>query len=261
MYFEIEQPPENKEVSPEVEQPPENKEVSPEKQLGACEEMWEYDRSFDQDEQKIEQPPENKEVSPEITFSDEANVPMLAVETIFPHEVEQPSLIPEEERRRCQILESRLHEQRRKNKVIPTKKYKKQSKAKITEAYRKKYNKRNVASLRKRLVKWKARTGCNTVSITLLEGNIIYSGPPELEKFGRIKKVRKAFLGLLPKPKPESYHYDIKKGWEEANINAKRKMVVDIITHQLHHHFVTLKCTTTSQCLHFRYLEHFKSYY
>ena len=291
MYFEIEQPPENKEVSPEVEQPPENKEVSPEKQLGACEEMWEYDRSFDQDEQKIEQPPENKEVSPEITFSDEANVPMLAVETIFPHEVEQPSLIPEtifpheveqpsliqetifpheveqpslipeEERRRCQILESRLDEQRRKNKVIPTKKYKKQSKAKITEAYLKKYNKRNVASLRKRLVKWKARTGCNTVSITLLEGNIIYSGPPELEKFGRIKKVRKAFLGLLPKPKPESYHYDIKKGWEEASINAKRKMVVDIITHQLHHHFVTLKCTTTSQCLHFRYLEHFKSYY
>ena len=71
MYFEIEQPPENKEVSPEVEQPPENKEVSPEKQLGACKEMWEYDRSFDQDEQKIEQPPENKEVSPEITFSDE----------------------------------------------------------------------------------------------------------------------------------------------------------------------------------------------
>ena len=93
---------------------------------------------------RLNKPPENKEVSPEITFSDEANVPMLAVETIFPHEVgqpslipetifpheveqpsliqetifphevEQPSLIPEEERRRCQILESRLDEQRRK---------------------------------------------------------------------------------------------------------------------------------------------------
>jgi hypothetical protein len=29
----------------------------------------------------------------------------------------------------------------------------------------------------------------------------------------------------------ESYRYDIKKGWEEASINKKRKMVVDIITH------------------------------
>ena len=252
MYFEIEQPPENKEVSPEVEQPPENKEVSPEKQLGAS--MLAVETIFPHE---VGQP----SLIPETIFPHEVEQPSLIQETIFPHEVEQPSLIPEEERRRCQILESRLDEQRRKNKVIPTKKYKKQSKAKITEAYRKKYNKRNVASLRKRLVKWKARTGCNTVSITLLEGNIIYSGPPELEKFGRIKKVRKAFLGLLPKPKPESYDYDIKKGWEEASINAKRKMVVDIITHQLHHHFVTLKCTTTSQCLHFRYLEHFKSYY
>jgi hypothetical protein len=176
------------------------------------------------------------ELNAEETFSDEMNVAMVIVEEErrrcqrLKCRLDEQRRKIKEERRRCQILKSRLDEQRRKNKIT-TKKYKKQGVA-LTEAYRKKYNKRNVASLQKRLVKWKARTGCNTVALTLLEGNIIYSGPPELEKFGRIKKVRKAFLGLLPKPKPESYHYDIIKGWEEASINEKRKMVVDIITHK-----------------------------
>jgi hypothetical protein len=88
-----------------------------------------------------------------------------------------------------------------------------------------------VASLQKRLVDWNARTGCRTVALTLLEGRIIYSGPPALKEFETNPQVKEAFLALIPKPKTESYDYKIPEGWEKLRISKKRKLVVDIATH------------------------------
>ena len=76
-------------------------------------------------------------------------------------------------------------------------------------------------------------TGCPTVALTLLEGNVIYSGPPALKAFGENALVKEAFLALIPNAKTvlESYHYKIQEGWETLNIHKKRKLVVDIVTH------------------------------
>jgi hypothetical protein len=116
-------------------------------------------------------------------------------------------------------------------KKTPSKKYKRRSFT-PSEAYRRKIDKRNVASLRKKLVDWYARTGCFSVALTLLEGGVVYSGPPALKEFGENKEVKEAFLALIPKPKPVgSYDYNIPEGWQNLNIIKKRKLVVEIATH------------------------------
>jgi hypothetical protein len=132
--------------------------------------------------------------------------------------------------RRSEKLQKKPDEERQKNKT-PSKKYKRRSFT-PSEAYRRKIDKRNVASLRKKLVDWYARTGCFSVALTLLEGGVVYSGPPALKEFGENKEVKEAFLALIPKPKPVgSYDYNIPEGWQNLNIIKKRKLVVEIATH------------------------------
>ena len=105
--------------------------------------------------------------------------------------------------RRSEKLQKKLDEERQKNKT-PSKKYKRRSFT-PSEAYRRKIDKRNVASLRKKLVDWYARTGCFSVALALLEGGVVYSGPPALKEFGENKEVKEAFLALIPKPDSRAY--------------------------------------------------------
>ena len=83
------------------------------------------------------------------------------------------------------------------------------------------------------IVGWYGLTGCPTVALMLLEGNVIYSGPPALKAFGENALVKEAFLALIPNAKTvlESYDYKIQEGWETLNIHKKRKLVVNIVTH------------------------------
>ena len=186
LHFEVErpQPEELPGSSPEVERQqleelPES--ASPEQLLGACmEESSGYERSFDLEVQ-----------TPLSPFSGLGNTSRSQAETLW------------EATRRSEKLQKKLDEERQKNKT-PSKKYKRRSFT-PSEAYRRKIDKRNVASLRKKLVDWYAWTGCFSVALALLEGGVVYSGPPALKEFGENKEVKEAFLALIPKPDSRAY--------------------------------------------------------
>ena len=155
--------------------------ASPEQLLGACmEESSGYERSFDLEVQ-----------TPLSPFSGLGNTSRSQAETLW------------EATRHSEKLQKKLDEERQKNKT-PSKKYKRRSFT-PSEAYRRKIDKRNVASLRKKLVDWYARTGCFSVALALLEGGVVYSGPPALKEFGENKEVKEAFLALIPKPDSRAY--------------------------------------------------------
>ena len=212
--------------------------ASPEQLLGACmEESSGYERSFDLEVQTPLSPfsglgntsRSQAETLREATRRSEKLQKKLDEE----RQKNKETLL--EATRRSEKLQKKLDEERQKNKTTskkykrrsftpseayrrkidprnvaslrkktPSKKYKRRSFT-PSEAYRRKIDKRNVASLRKKLVDWYARTVCFSVALTLLEGGVVYSGPPALKEFGENKEVKEAFLALIPKPDSRAY--------------------------------------------------------
>ena len=236
LHFEVErpQPEELPGSSPEVERQQLEElpgSASPEQLLGACmEESSGYERSFDLEVQtplspfsglgntsrsqaetlreatrrseklqkKLdEERQKNKETLLEATRRSEKLQKKLDEECQRNKETLREATRPSEK------LQKKLDEERQKNKT-PSKKYKRRSFT-PSEAYRRKIDKRNVASLRKKLVDWYAWTGCFSVALALLEGGVVYSGPPALKEFGENKEVKEAFLALIPKPDSRAY--------------------------------------------------------
>ncbi|CAB4003538.1 Hypothetical predicted protein [Paramuricea clavata] len=120
----------------------------------------------------------------------------------FSDEAQVAMIIAEEERRRCETLQNMLEKKQRKKKIIPKKKYKRGA---ITGSYADKYNRRHLTSLQNMLV------------LVECEDGMQHSSPNVARWAAR--------------PKPESFDYEIRKNWRDGTIKRKRKMVVDLITH------------------------------